>query len=56
MSKVEELLKRYLPYKHAVNVYERHKPMPSAGIANYSQECQWIGRTGKILRNRWQAC
>lgn len=36
MSKVEELLKRYLPYKHAVNVYERHKPMPSAGIANYS--------------------
>lgn len=36
MSEVEELLKRYLPYKHAVNVYERHRPMPSAGIANYS--------------------
>jgi hypothetical protein len=36
MSKVEELLKFYLPYKHAVNVYERHKPFPSAGIANYT--------------------
>lgn len=36
MSKVEELLKNYLSYRHAVNVYERHKPMPSAGIANYS--------------------
>jgi hypothetical protein len=36
MSKVEELLKNYLSYRHAVLVYERHKPMPSAGIANYS--------------------
>lgn len=36
MSKVEELLKNYLSYRHAVTVYERHKPMPSAGIANYS--------------------
>lgn len=36
MSKVEELLKNYLSYRHAVLVYERHKPMPSAGIANYN--------------------
>jgi hypothetical protein len=36
MSKVEELLKNYLSYRHAVIVYERHKPHPSAGIANYS--------------------
>jgi hypothetical protein len=36
MSKVEELLKNYLAYRHAVIVYERHKPHPSAGIANYN--------------------
>lgn len=36
MNKVEELLKRYPSYKHAVNVYERHRPIPAAGIANYS--------------------
>lgn len=36
MQKVEELLKLYPQYKHAVTVYERHKPMPAAGIANYS--------------------
>jgi len=36
MSKVTELLTNYLSYKYAVSVYERHKPMPSAGIANYN--------------------
>lgn len=34
--KVEELLKRYSSYKQAVINYERHQPIPAAGIANYS--------------------
>jgi hypothetical protein len=36
VSKVEELLTNYLAYRHAVIVYERHKPYPSAAIANYN--------------------
>lgn len=35
-DKVTELLKRYPAFKHAVNAYERHRPIPSAGIANYT--------------------
>ncbi|UKS25034.1 sigma-70 family RNA polymerase sigma factor [Paenibacillus sp. HWE-109] len=36
MSKVTEMLKKYQSYKFAVNVYEKHKPVPTAGISNYS--------------------
>lgn len=35
-EQITETIKRYLAYKHAVNMYERYRPMPSAGIANYS--------------------
>jgi len=35
-DKVTELLTKYPAYKYAVTVYERHKPVPSAGIANYN--------------------
>lgn len=36
MSKVTELLIKYPAMKYAVTVYENHKAVPSAGIANYS--------------------
>ncbi len=32
-DKVSEMLKKYPSCKYAVSVYERHKPVPSAGIA-----------------------
>lgn len=35
-TKVTQLLSNYLSYKAAIANYERYKPMPSAGIANYS--------------------
>lgn len=35
-EQITETLKQYLAYKHAVNMYERHRPVPSAGIANYT--------------------
>lgn len=35
-EEITETLKGYLAYKHAVNMYERHRPMPAAGIANYT--------------------
>ena len=35
-EQITETLKVYLAYKHAVNMYERHQPIPSAGVANYS--------------------
>lgn len=35
-EQITETLKGYLAYKHAVNMYERHKAVPSAGIANYT--------------------
>lgn len=36
MSKVTELLIKYPAMKYAVTVYENHKAVPSAGVANYS--------------------
>lgn len=35
-NQITEILKRYMSYKHAVNMYERHRPEPSAGVANYT--------------------
>ena len=35
-EEITETLKCYMAYKHAVNMYERHKAVPSAGIANYT--------------------
>ena len=35
-EQITETIKGYLAYKHAVNMYERHKAVPSAGIANYT--------------------
>lgn len=35
-NKVTELLSNYLSYKAAIINFERYKPSPSAGVANYS--------------------
>jgi len=35
-EQITETLKVYLAYKHAVTMYERHRPFPSAGVANYT--------------------
>lgn len=34
-DKVEKLLKNYRSYKYAKTQYEKHKPIPQAGVANY---------------------
>ena len=34
-DQITEILKNYRHYRYAVNQYERHRPHPSAGIANY---------------------
>lgn len=34
-EQITETLRGYLAYKHAVDMYERHRPTPSAGVANY---------------------
>lgn len=34
-DQITEALKQYRSYRYAVNQYERHRPYPSAGIANY---------------------
>jgi len=35
-DQITEALKNYRSYRYAVSQYERHKPYPNAGIANYS--------------------
>lgn len=35
-EEIAEALRGYLSYKYAVTMYERHRPSPSAGIANYN--------------------
>lgn len=35
-EELTELLKNFLSYRYAIQRYERHRPQPSAGIANYS--------------------
>jgi len=35
-DKIEKLLKNYKSYKCAMLQYEKHKPFPQAGVANYS--------------------
>lgn len=34
-EQIQEILKNYRSYRYAVKQYERHKPHPSASIANY---------------------
>lgn len=35
-EEIAEALRGYLSYRYAVTMYERHRPSPSAGIANYN--------------------
>jgi RNA polymerase sigma factor (sigma-70 family) len=35
-EEIAEALRGYLSYRYAVTMYERHRPSPSAGIANYT--------------------
>jgi DNA-directed RNA polymerase specialized sigma24 family protein len=35
-EQITETIKQYLAYKHAVTMYERHRPIPSAGVASYN--------------------
>jgi DNA-directed RNA polymerase specialized sigma subunit, sigma24 homolog len=35
-DQITEALKNYRSYRYAVNQYERHRPFPQAGVANYT--------------------
>jgi RNA polymerase sigma factor (sigma-70 family) len=35
-DQITEALKNFRSYRYAVNQYERHRPYPAAGVANYS--------------------